>query len=157
MPIYREYLSKFTLSPFFRDKPLLTLFDDTLSKADGDLLIKLICGSFACTYLIDYNEEKGGLELTLHVETKEESRTGKLEELWPFQIVRFFEIYLDEQLYFEYLLKKECYNNIDDLKEEMDVRVVVFEQKMRALEEKYRQRKNDNEDIDSELDELLKS
>ena len=45
LPIYRDYLSKFTPSLFFRDKRLLTTADDRISKDDGDLLFKMICGT----------------------------------------------------------------------------------------------------------------
>lgn len=156
LPFYRDYLSKFTLSHLFRDKPLLTKSDDVmLSKADGDLLLKLVCGSFSSSYQIAYNEEKGGLELTIQVEADEEVHTGKLEELWLFQLENLFVIYLNEQLTVEYYLQNNTDKNF--IKENMDIRLILFEQKMRALEENYRQRKNDNEDIDAELDELLRS
>ena len=155
LPIYRDYLSKFTLRPFLRDKPLLTKSDDMLSKADGDLFLKLVCGSFSSTYHITYNEEKGGLEFTIHVESKEKTVTRKLDELWWFQIDQLFEIYLNEMLIMEYYLQ----NNIekDEIKEAMEIQHVIFEQKMRALEEKHRQAQTDNEDIDAELDRLLES
>jgi hypothetical protein len=127
-----------------------------LSKADGDLLLKLVCGSFSSTYHITYNEEKEGLDLAIHAVKSDNSvSAGKLEELWLYQINSLFELYLNEQLSLEYCLK----NNIDKnfIKENMDIRLVVFEQKMRALEEKYRQARTDNEDVDAELDDLLKS
>ena len=66
-----------------------------------------------------------------------------------------FVIYLNEQLTVEYYLQNNTDKNF--IKENMDIRLILFEQKMRALEENYRQRKNDNEDIDAELDELLRS
>lgn len=155
LPFYRDYLSKFTLSPFLRDKPLLIKSENMLSKADGDLLLKLVCGSLSSSYQIAYNEEKGGLELTIQVEADEEVHTRKLEELWLFQINSLFELYLNEQLTVEYYLQNNTDKNF--IKENMDIRLILFEQKMRALEENYRQRKNDNEDIDAELDELLRS
>lgn len=155
LPVYQDYLSKFTLSPFFRDKPLLTKSEVMLSKADGDFLLKLVCGSLASTYNIAYNEEKGGIELVVHVDMDDGPRTGMIEDLWQFQIDDFFEIYLHEQLSIEFGIK----NNLDKdfLEEGRGIRLVVFEQKMRALEEKYRQAQADNEDIDAELDELLES
>lgn len=155
LPIYRDYLSKFTLRPFFRDKPLLTEFDDMLSKADGYLLLKLVCGSFSSNYHITYNEEKGGLDLTIHVESNGQSITKKSDELLFFHFDRLFEIYLNEMLTIEYYLK----NNIDkdEIKEAMEIQLVIFEQKMRALEEKHRQALTNNEDIDAELDRLLDS
>ena len=156
LPFYRDYLSKFTLSPFLRDKPLLIKSENMLSKADGDLLLKLVCGSLSSTYHITYNEEKEGLDLAIHVVKSDNSvSAGKLEELWLYQINSLFELYLNEQLSLEYCLK----NNIDKdfLEENRGIRLVVFEQKMRALEEKYRQARTDNEDVDAELDELLKS
>ena len=155
LPFYRDYLSKFTLSPFLRDKPLLIKSENMLSKADGDLLLKLVCGSLSSTYHITYNEEKEGIELVIHVDMDDGPCTGNIEELWQFQIDNLFEIYLHEQLSIEFGIK----NNLDKdfLEENRGIRLVVFEQKMRALEEKYRQARTDNEDVDAELDELLKS
>lgn len=75
--------------------------------------------------------------------------------MWLFQLENLFVIYLNEQLTVEYYLQNNSDKNF--IKENMDIRLILFEQKMRALEENYRQRKNDNEDIDAELDELLRS
>ena len=155
LSVYRDYLSKFSLSPFLRDKPLLTESDDILSKADGNLFLKLVCGSFSTTYQMVYNEEKSGLELAISVETDEGVCTGKLEDLCLSQIELLLEAYLDEQLTIECFLKNDM--DKDSIEEDRGIRLVIFEQKMRAIEEKYRQRKNDNEDIDAELDELLES
>ena len=155
LPIYRDYLSRFTLRHFLRDKPLLTMSDDMLSKADGDLLLKLVCGSFSSTYQITYNEEKGGLELVIHVESPKKTVTKKLDELLWFQINRLFPNYLGELLSVEYYFKNDI--NKDSIEEAMEIRLMVFEQKMRTLEEKYRQAQTDNEDIDAELDRLLES
>ena len=153
LPIYREYLSKFAVSPFFRDKPLLTDDDVKLSKADSDLFLKLVCGSFSSSYQIAYNEEKGGLELVLHVEVQDKSVTKKLDKLWWFQIEQMFIIYLSELLSLEYFLK----NNIDkDSNEEaMGIRLVTFEKNMRMLEANIQRDNSDDNDIDAELEELL--
>lgn len=158
LPIYQEYLSKFALSPFFRDKPLLTDVDDKLSKADSDLFLKFVCGSFSSSYQIAYNEEKESLELVIHVEVKDgsttkKSITKKLDELWWFQIEQMFIIYLSELLSLEYFLK----NNIDkDSNEEaMGIRLVTFEKNMRMLEANIQRDNSDDNDIDAELEELL--
>lgn len=155
LSLYRDYLSKFTLCSFFRDKPLLTKSEVMLSKADGDFLLKLVCGSLSSTYNIAYNEEKEGIELVIHVDMDDGPCTGNIEELWQFQIDNLFEIYLHEQLSIEFGIK----NNLDKdfLEKGRGIRLVVFEQKMRALEEKCWPAQADNEDIDAELDELLKS
>ncbi len=153
LPIYREYLSKFAVSPFFRDKPLLADDDVKLSKADSDLFLKLVCGSFSSSYQIAYNEEKGGLELVIHVDVQDKHITKKLDELWWFQIERMFIIYLDELFSLEYYLVNNI--NKDDIEEAFEIRLVTFEKNMRMLEEKHRQARIDNEDVDAELDALL--
>ena len=155
LPIYRDYLSKFTLRPFLRDKPLLTKSDDILSKADGDLFLKLVCGSFSSSYHITYNEEKGGLELAIHSESAGQTVTKKSDELSSFHFDRLFEIYLNEMLIFECYLKNNIEKN--EIEENLEIQLVIFEQKMRALEEKHRQAQTDDEDIDAELDRLLES
>ncbi len=79
LPIYRDYLSKFNLSPFLRDKRILTAADDKISKEDCDLFIKLVCGSLSSSFDFLLNEEKNGIELIIHVMNGETPITKKTQ------------------------------------------------------------------------------
>ena len=158
LPVYRDYLSKFTPGPAFRDKRLLTTADDQISKDDGDLLFKMICGNVKITYDIVFNEEWDGWELTTHYEDNEGSVSKKIYKLHWTAIKNIL-----TSLLFEYLMQECLLESSDNryAKEMLQEKIEAFEQKMQALETNYNPmplHDNDNDiDIDAELDELLNS
>ena len=155
LPIYRDYLSKFTPGPFFRDKLLLTTADDKISKDDGDLFFKMVCGSADFTYDLMFNEEWDKWELTVHHENEEGCITKKIYKLNWSPIKNLFPLLLHEYLMKEYALKKD--NRY--VKDRMQKKIEVFEQKMQVLEAKHNPNPIHDEDIDidAELDKLLNS
>jgi hypothetical protein len=98
-PFY-DYLSKF--EPISYNVPLefKTLYD-------WDLLLKLIVSSFSSTYKIvmPYEDSifKDLPELEITVSSKGETVTSDISELWTFQILRLFEIYIEEIIYLQIL------------------------------------------------------
>ena len=155
LPIYRDYLSKFTPSPFFRDKRLLTTADDRISKEDGDLLFKMICGTVIVTYDLVFNEEWDGWEITTHYESEAESVSKKIYKQHWTAIKKIFPSLLSGYLIDECVLKSGNRYVEDTLQKKVE----VFEQKMQALEAKYNPKPIHDEDIDidAELDKLLNS
>ena len=155
LPIYRDYLSKFTPGPFFRDKRLLTTADDRISKEDGDLLFKMICGTVIVTYDLVFNEEWDGWEITTHYEDEAESISKKIYKLHWTAIKKFFPSLLYGYLMDECVLK----NGNRYMEDTLQKKVEAFEQKMQALEAKYNPKPIHDEDIDidAELDKLLNS
>ncbi len=153
--IYRDYLSKFTPGPFFRDKLLLTTADDRISKDDGDLFFKMVCGSFGFTYDLVFNEEWQKWELTVHHEDEEGCITKKIYKLNWLPIKNLFPLLLYEYLMQEDALKKDNRYITD----RMQKRIEVFKQKMQVLEAKYNPNPIHDKDIDidAELDKLLNS
>ena len=155
LPIYRDYLSKFTPGPFFRDKRLLTTADDRISKDDGDLFLKMVCGLVKITYDLVFNEEWDGWELTIHYEDNEGTISKKIHKLHWTAIKNIFTSFL-----FEYLMQ-ECVLKTGNryVKDNLQEKVEVFEQKMQALEAKYNPDPLQDKDIDvdAELEALLNS
>jgi len=96
---YRNYLSKFDL-PFRVNTPE-NLEDDF----DWDLLLRLIAGSYSSEMRLVINQEwlkNQSDEILVDVYIKVKSGNNeiekKLDELWAFQILRLYEIYIVEQM-----------------------------------------------------------
>ncbi|GHW02573.1 hypothetical protein AGMMS50249_3590 [candidate division SR1 bacterium] len=88
---YREYLSRFPSHEYLTPEE----FSDDF---DRDILQKLIIASFSNSYTLSNNEKKRGFELSIGVESEEQTIVKTLSELWAFQISRLFEIYIEEQM-----------------------------------------------------------
>lgn len=87
---YTEYYSKINVFPYKVPEELEEDFD-------WDLLGKLIIGSFSSSYSYVKNNNKENLpELYVSSSSGGESITKSISELWSFQILRLFEIYLEE-------------------------------------------------------------
>lgn len=155
MSIYKNCLSKYTVSPFLHNKRILTAADDKISRDDSNLLLRLVFNSYASTYDVDFNKEKDGLELSIHAIYENKPITKKISDLRKIWIQELFVIYLSEQLLFEYDysdgIKKEYYNK------KIQRNLMLCEQKMRELEKKYFPEILNDENIDDELDRLLNS
>lgn len=90
-PWYTDYLSKFNFMDFATPEELSEDFD-------RDLLQKLVIGSFSSDYELKYDEEKSMNELYIAVKSGDQSVVKTLSELWSFQVLRLYEIYIEEQL-----------------------------------------------------------
>ncbi len=99
--IYKNYLSKFEIPDI--DLVLPEFIDEEF---DWDLLLRLILGSFSSTYVFEPTED-GKFELVINVSAGDKHVAKKLSELWWFQIVRMYEIYIEEQLNLEILIAED--------------------------------------------------
>nr|WP_315005905.1 hypothetical protein [uncultured Capnocytophaga sp.] len=90
---YKEYFTKFTL-PFTCAVP-----EDLEEDFDWDLLYRLVCASFSCSYYFELREDKKK-ELYIIVDNGEQQVKKMLSELWSFQVLRLYEIILLEQIQF---------------------------------------------------------
>lgn len=92
---YKEYLTKF--SPIEYVLP-------TESKDDFDwnILTQLVAGSFSSEVVLNYTEDKTELpEMIISVENDGKSIAKMVSELRGFQILRLYEIYVEEQMNFQ--------------------------------------------------------
>ena len=99
---YKDYLSKFDISGF-EIKPPEDLEDDF----DYELLVRLIVASFSSDYVLSLDETwkdnpnvcaEPLMNVSVFVKTDSGNQNKQVQELWSFQVLRLFEIYLIEQI-----------------------------------------------------------
>lgn len=97
-PFYKDYLSKFEIIPY-------RVPYECRNDFDYDLLGKLICGSFSCDTKFMFIEDNTTPDLCISVDgPKKTILIKRVEELWSFQLLRCFEIYLDEMINLQLLI-----------------------------------------------------
>ena len=88
---FKEYLTNFEYIPFATPEELGDDFD-------WALLQRLVAGSFSSDYELKFDQEKHEYELYIAVKNWDQSVVKTLSELWSFQVLRLYEIYIEEQL-----------------------------------------------------------
>lgn len=162
LPLYKEYLSLFDVEHDLGDLELAfpSALDDC--KADAPSLLRLVAASFSSSYDLEYDDETNSVILSISVESHGESRTEKLPDLWSFQIIRLFEIYVEEQFNLE-ALRLNSEDGKRAIEEERKVKLMVYQKKIRQLEkqiekqERIRVAQKESDDILSDMDALLNS
>lgn len=96
---YTDYLAKF--SPQFYLTP-----EDLEDDFDWDVLQKLVIGSFSSDYELKQNDDKLW-DLYIAVKSWDQSIVKTVSELWSFQILRLYEIYIEEQMNLQILMNEE--------------------------------------------------
>lgn len=96
---YEEYVSKFEPIPFNIPEELKEDFD-------RELLQQLVVSSFSSDYELKKEEGKPEKELYIAVKSGDQSVVKTVSELRSFQILRLYEIYIEEQMNL-HALKKE--------------------------------------------------
>lgn len=99
---YKEYLINFSTIKYNVPEELKEEFD-------WDLLLKLIAASFSSECTFDKNVENPTWpkDLTIAVKSWDQSVVKKVEELWSFQVLRLYEIYIEEQMNLQILMKED--------------------------------------------------
>ena len=97
---YTDYLSKFPSQFYLTPEDL----DDDF---DWDILEKLVIGSFSSDYELKQDEKDGDWELYIAVKSWDQSIVKTVSELWSFQILRLYEIYIEEQMNLQILMNEE--------------------------------------------------
>lgn len=103
LPFYKDYLSKFQFD--WQLKVDEEFLEDLVTPDDIDFLQKLVFASFSSKYKLTLNEVwkknpvgKPLIDLSVGVTSGENSLTRTIDELWSFQVLRLFEIYMEEQI-----------------------------------------------------------
>lgn len=154
LPLYKDFLSKFDVEHAFESIELQTDLD-LGTKDDYNLLQRLVYASFSSTYDFIYDEKDNKIRLLISVNSGTQHITKYLDELWSFQLISLYRIYLNEQLELESL----AFINEDDVKElneQRKVKLLVFEKKIKQIKSKLKCRQ-DGLNIISDLDDLLNS
>lgn len=112
---YTEYLTKFEPLPYAVPEELKNDFD-------RGLLLQLVTGSFSSDYELKKEESKKDKELYIAVKSGEQSVVKTVSELRSFQILRLYEIYIEEQMNL-HSLKAEDENEKNAIEQEREMRV----------------------------------
>jgi len=115
---YQEYLSRFSWLDYKVPEELKGDFD-------RELLQQLVVGSFSSDYEIKKLEGKEGAEgrdLYIAVKSGDQSVVKTVSELRSFQILRLYEIYIEEQMNL-HALKAEDENEKNAIDSERDLRI----------------------------------
>ena len=99
---YREYLINFSNQSF-------RVPDELKDEFDWKLLLQLVAGSFSseCLFEKDPWNPDSERELTISVKSGEQSVVKKVSELRSFQVLRLYEIYIEEEMNLHILIKEE--------------------------------------------------
>ena len=132
-PFYKDYLSQFKI-PFRVSVPVNSPDD-----FDWDLLLRLIFGSLSSRYALQLEKawkEKPEIipkvQLSITVTSGDKEIHKKLDELWDFQILRLFEIYVLEQLSLAILIKEDEHGE-EGVGYEREEKVLLYRKKSLLL------------------------
>ncbi|USN57130.1 MAG: hypothetical protein H6766_01300 [Candidatus Peribacteria bacterium] len=96
---YAEYVSQFASLPYSVPEELADDFD-------RDMLMQLVVSSFSSESTLDKNED-GNYELVISVKSGDQTVVKKVSELRSFQVLRLYEIYIEEQMNLAVLMTEE--------------------------------------------------
>jgi len=97
---YKEYVNTF---PFIQYKVPEELKNDF----DWELLMKLVGSSLSSEWSFD-NQAEGELpDFVISVQSGDQVVVKKISELWGFQILRLYEIYIEEQMNLQILMAED--------------------------------------------------
>lgn len=112
---YKEYLESFPFLDYIVPEELKDDFD-------RNILQRLVVGSFSSDYEIKFDSEKNWRELYIAVKSWDQSVVKTISELRSFQILRLYEIYVEEQMNL-HALKMEDENEKNAIDQERFLRI----------------------------------
>lgn len=96
---YTEYVSQFAPLPY-------TVPEELADDFDRDLLMQLVVSSFSSESALDTNDQNNH-ELIISVKSGDQTVVKKVSELRSFQVLRLYEIYIEEQMNLTILMAEE--------------------------------------------------
>lgn len=97
---YTQYVSTFAPMQYAIPEELQEDFD-------WDLLIQLVAASFSSDGMLDENSGKDQPDFVIAVQSGEQHVVKKVSELRGFQILRLYEIYVEEQMNLQILITED--------------------------------------------------
>ncbi len=97
---YKDYVSQFAAMPCLVPEEIKDDFD-------RDLLMQLVAASFSSDGVFDDQNEKDQPDFVISVQSNDQVVVKKVSELWGFQILRLFEIYVEEQMNLQILIEED--------------------------------------------------
>ena len=154
MPFYKNYLSRFEVEKAFDGMSLAAEEKKQLSQKELYLLFRMVFASFSSTYEILYDKPTNSVDISISVKSGDQKITKSVAELWSFQIIRLFEIYMNEL--FEFSICDFDAEELESFEAEQKVRLMIFEKKVRKIRQQICDLQESDE-ILSDLDDLLNS
>lgn len=150
---YTEYTSKFS--------PMKYLTPDELKDDfDRDLLLQLVISSFSSDYELKVKEDgkkeddKDVLrDLYIAVKSGDQSVVKTVSELWSFQILRLYEIYIEEQMNLHALMSEDEKEKTA-IQAEREMRLKKWEAVLNTLD-RDKEAEKAKKDQESKLDDLM--
>jgi len=98
---YKEYLINF--------KPEKMMVPEELKEDfDWDMLVQLVSASFSSECVVEKDKEKDNqLDLVISVKSGDQTVVKRLGELRSFQVMRLYEIYIEEQMNLQVLINED--------------------------------------------------
>ncbi len=112
---YTEYLLLFPGLDYIKPEELKDDFD-------WELLQRLVIWSFSSDYELKEDKSKWWKELYIAVKSWDQSVVKTVSELWSFQVLRLYEIYVEEQMNL-HALKAEDENEKNAIDQERSMRI----------------------------------
>lgn len=161
LPFYKEYLSKFDIKESFKDVGIVGLKVPEELKDDFDynLLIQLVVSSFSSEYEFEFDAETHMVDLWITTKSGNQSVTKSIQELWAFQIIRLYEIYIKEQLNLEGI-RFDSEKDREDVDKYREVKLSEFLKIMKRIKMRsmnLEQNQQEIDDAEDEIDELMNS
>ncbi|MDR2411005.1 MAG: type IV secretion system DNA-binding domain-containing protein, partial [Bacteroidales bacterium] len=100
---YKNYVSKFV--PLKQGS--LNIPEELQDNFNWDLLIQLIASSFSSTYLLDEITDTNKVDCFIQIQSGDQIVAKRIKELWSFQILKLFEIYIEEMINIHILSKHD--------------------------------------------------
>lgn len=97
---YKDYVKEFNTLPYKIPEELKDDFD-------WDLLMKLVWASFSSDWLFESIENEELNDFVISVQSWDQVVVKKISELWWFQILRLYEIYIEEQMNLQILIAED--------------------------------------------------
>jgi len=143
---YTEYLTKFEPLPYEVPEELKDDFD-------RNLLEQLVIWSFSSDYELKKEEWKENKELYIAVKSWEQSVVKTISELRSFQILRLYEIYIEEQMNL-HSLKDEDENEKNTIDGEREMRLKRWDAVIQTIDRDELSQKAKTEQADK-MEDLL--
>ena len=134
MPFYRDYLAGFDVERAFSGIKLAAEDGNSVATRDDLLMLfRFVVASLSSSYEILYDEETQSVDLSITVKSGGASLTKSIKELFTVQIIRLFEIYMNEQVELFALEYEDPEAFSEDLKEEQEIQLKTFKHKVKEF------------------------
>ncbi len=134
MPFYRDYLAGFDVERAFYGYKLAAENGNSAATRDDLLMLfRFVVASFSSSYEILFDEETQSVDLSITVKSGGASLTKSIKELYTIQIIRLFEIYMNEQVELFALEYGDPEEYSEDAEEQQQMQQKIFERKVKEF------------------------